>query len=97
MIIIPSWLEFVAWIGSAAFVVPIVEWLKTLPRIGAWVERSAFLLVAVLTAAAPVLSQALLEHLPSIDAWLWTALYAAAMFGINQFVYKAGKATGKIS
>ena len=95
--VIPTWIEFLVWLGTGAFVVPLLELLKKLPApVGPAVEKSARMLAIILVAAAPVISQVIGENLPNLDAWLWTAIYALAMFGLNQVVYRVGKKTGKI-
>ena len=96
--VVPTWPEFWQWVASAVFVVPLLEVLKKLPAPwGAWFDRTAWVLAALLSGAAPLVSQWVLARIPDVPMLLWTGVYCLALWGINQLVYRIGRVSGRIS
>jgi hypothetical protein len=87
----------VVFIGSGAAIVPLLEWLKKLPRIGEIVNQWAFLLAPMLAALVPVIAEATTPLCYKIDANLWLAAYYGITFLVTYLTYRIGKMTGKIA
>jgi hypothetical protein len=89
-------LSFWAFIAAGSFVVPLLQWLKVLPKVGPVMAQWAFLLAPLLSALAPVIAQAASPYCALVDPLLWTAIYALATYAISQIVYQVGKKSGLV-
>jgi hypothetical protein len=94
---VPTYQEVLALIASGAFVVPLLEFLKKLPGgAGEFFDKNAWIIAPLLSALAPILAQGVTTYIPSVDPWLWTALYAFGVYGANQLTYHLAKKAGKV-
>jgi hypothetical protein len=89
-------ISFWAWVAMGSFIVPLLQWLKGLPKIGPVVAAWAFLLAPMLSALAPVLAQAAQPYCALIDPLLWTGIYALVTYAISQLAYWIGKKTALV-
>jgi hypothetical protein len=82
---------FWGWFATGVFVVPLLGWLKTLPKVGPVVADWAFLVAPILSALAPALSTWATPHCAQIDPVLWTALLSGFTYLISQVVFWVNK------
>jgi hypothetical protein len=88
--------EFWVWFGSGVVIVPLLGWLKGLPKIGAVVAQWAWLLAPALSAILPQIAEIVQPHCASVDPLLWSAIYAALTYLVSQLVFWVNKQTVKI-
>ena len=93
---IPTCVEFWIWFAGGVFIVPLIEWLKTLPKVGPILAQWAWLLAPMLSALVPAIASAATPLCGKIDPLLWIALYAGITYLINQLVYWIGKKTSLV-
>jgi hypothetical protein len=96
MEVVMDCLSFWAFIAAGSFVVPLLQFLKALPKVGPVVEQWAFLVAPLLSALAPAIAQAAMPLCQVLDPLLWTAIYALATYAISQIVYQVGKKSGLV-
>lgn len=87
-------ISFWVWVASGVFIVPLLAFLKALPRVGVYVERWAMWIAPVLAALAPQIAQAMTGYCAVIDPALWAFLYAGAVYLVSQLAYWAAKQAG---
>jgi len=84
---VPFW----AWVATGVFIVPLLQWLKLLPRVGEYVKEWAWLLAPLLSAVAPVVAERMTQYCDKIDPLLWVCLYSAVAYLLSQLVYWLSK------
>ena len=94
---IPSCIDFWQLFATGIFAVPLIEFLKKLPKVGEFFDRMGWVLAYLIPALAATVAQAVTPYCDKINVWAWVAFYAALMFAIEQLVYRVGKLTKRIS
>jgi hypothetical protein len=89
--------EWFVWLGSGVVVVPLLQWLKKLPRVGAYVDRLAWLAAPLLSAILPQLASALTPYCAKIDPLGWAAILTGMTYLVSQIVYWVSKETGRVA
>ena len=93
---IPTCVEWWQIVASGVFVVPLLQWLKTLPRIGPIVEQWAAFLAMILPGLFAAVASAATGYCDRVDPILWIAVFAGGTYLINQIVYHLGKKTSLV-
>ena len=86
-----SCISFFVFIASGVFIVPLLQFLKTLPKVGAFIAQWAVFIAPLLSALAPVIAQAATPYCAVVDPLLWTFLYAGAVYLVSQLTYWLSK------
>jgi hypothetical protein len=84
---VPFW----TWVASGVFIVPLLGWLKTLPKVGPVIEQWAFLVAQILAVLAPVVANAATPYCAKIDPLVWTGAYAFVAYAVSQLVFWVNK------
>lgn len=90
----PTCVEFWVWLGSGIVIVPLLVWLKTLPKVGEIVETNAWVIAPLLAAVLPQIAQKLTPYCAVIDPVAWVAIYAGLTYLVSQIVYHISKRVG---
>jgi len=88
---VPTCVSFWAWVATGAFVVPLMQWLKKLPRVGPVLDAWAWLVAPMLSTIAPAIATAASPYCGRIDPWAWVALYGGFVYLVSQIAYWVGK------
>jgi hypothetical protein len=86
--------EFWVWLGSGVVIVPLLAWLKTLPRVGAIFEQWAWIVAPLLAAVLPQVASLVQPYCAKLDPLLWTAIYAGLSYLVSQLLYWLAKKSG---
>ncbi len=93
---IPTCIQWWEIVASGVLVVPLLQWLKTLPKIGPFVEQWAMFLAMILPGLFAAIASAATGYCDQVDPILWIAVLAGATYLINQLVYWIGKKTSLV-
>jgi hypothetical protein len=83
--------ELMVWMGSGVALVPLLQLLKQLPKVGAIIGQYAWLLTPVIAAILPQLAALASPMCAKIDPLLWAVIYAALTYLVSQVVYYLSK------
>lgn len=90
----PTCIEWFSWLASGVVLVPLLAWLKTVPKIGAVIEQYAWLIAPLLAALLPQIAHALQSYCAVVDPLAWAVIYTALVYFASQIVYWVAKKAG---
>ncbi len=90
-------LEFAVWFGSGVLIVPLMELLKKLPKVGPIFGSWAWLLAPLLAAILPQIAALAPPVCAVIDPALWAVVYMALAYLVSQILYWLTKKSGIVA
>lgn len=94
---IPTCVSFFVWLATGVFIVPLLEVLKKLPKVGSIIAQLAFVLAPILAVLAPVIADLATAQCSKINPALWVVAYAGITYLFSQLTYWLGKKSGIVA